>query len=62
LRIDLAGALDTGPAIVRIDALHVGQIGVDGVGVDIDEAGSSGQLSVDDGLRATGGMGRFPLD
>jgi hypothetical protein len=39
---------------VRIGASQVGQIDVDGVGVDIDEAGGFGQLNVDDRLRATG--------
>ena len=54
LRFGVAGALDAGPAIVRIASSQVGQIDVDGVGVDIDEAGGVGQLSVDDRLRATG--------
>ena len=54
LRFGLAGALNAGPAIVRIGASQVGQIDVDGVGVDIDEAGGFGQLNVDDRLRATG--------
>jgi hypothetical protein len=62
LRFGLAGALDVGPAILRIGALQVGQIDVDGVGVDIDESGGVGQLSVNDGLRVTGGTGGSCLD
>jgi hypothetical protein len=61
LRFGLAGALDAGPAIVRIGASQVGQIDVDGMCVDIDEAGGVSQLSVDGWLRATGGIGRFRL-
>jgi hypothetical protein len=61
LRFGLTGALDTGPAVVRIDASQVGQISVDGMGVDIDEAGGDGQLSVDGWLRATGVMVGFHL-
>ena len=61
LRIGFIDALDAGPAIVGVDASQVGQISVDGMCVDIDEAGSDGQLSVDDWLRATGGTGRFCL-
>jgi hypothetical protein len=62
LRFGLAGALDAGPAIVRIDASQVGQITVDGMRVDIDEAGRDGQLSVDGWLRATGGWLGFTHD
>jgi hypothetical protein len=36
------GALDARPAVVRIGAPQVGQIIVDGVGVDIDEACAGG--------------------
>jgi hypothetical protein len=61
LRLGLAGALDAGPAIVRIDPSQVGQISVDGMCVDIDEAGRDGQLSVDGWLRATGVMVGFCL-
>ena len=57
LRFGLAVALEAGPAIVRIDASQVGQLSVDGVGVDIDEAGGDSQLSVDGWLRATGDRG-----
>jgi hypothetical protein len=49
VRLGLAGALDAGPAVVRIGALQVGQIIIDGVSVDIDEAWVGGLLSVDDG-------------
>ena len=42
LRFGLIGALDAGPAIVRIDASQVRQISVDGMCVDIDEAGVGG--------------------
>jgi hypothetical protein len=48
LCVGLAGALDARPAIVRIGASQVGQIDVDGMCVDIDEADGVGQLSVDD--------------
>ena len=61
LRLGFTDALDDGPSIVRIDPSKVRQISVDGMCVDIDEAGSDGQLSVDDWLRATGGTGRFCL-
>ena len=54
LRIGFIDALDAGPAIVGVDASQVGQISVDGMCVDIDEAGGIGRLSVDDWLRATG--------
>lgn len=54
LRVGLTGALDTRPAIVRIGASQVGQIDVDRMCMDVDEAGGVGQLSVDDWLRATG--------
>ena len=47
VRLGLAGALDAGPAVVRIGAPQVGQIIVDGVGVDIDEALVGGSVSVD---------------
>jgi|HubBroStandDraft_3_1064219.scaffolds.fasta_scaffold590972_2 hypothetical protein len=62
LRFGLTGALDAGPAIVRIDASQVRQISVDGMCVDIDEAGGDGQLSVDGWLRATGVMVGFHQD
>ena len=58
LRFGFIGALDAGPAIVRIDASQVGQLGVDGMCVNIDEAGGDSQLSVDGWLRATGDRGR----
>ena len=61
LRFGLTGALDAGPVIVRIDASQVGQISVDGMCVDIDEAGGDGQLSVDGWLRATDVMVGFRL-
>jgi hypothetical protein len=61
LRFGLAGPLDAGPAIVRIDASQVGQISVDGMRVDIDEAGGDGQLSIDGRLPATGVMVGFRL-
>jgi hypothetical protein len=38
VRLGLAGALDAGPAVVRVRAPQVGQISVDGVAVDIDDA------------------------
>jgi hypothetical protein len=59
LRLGLAAALDAGPAIVRIGVSQVRQINVDGMCVNVDEAGGDGQLSVDGWLRATGEMGRF---
>jgi hypothetical protein len=37
-RLGVVGAVDAGPAVLRIGALQVGQLIVDGVGVDIDEA------------------------
>jgi hypothetical protein len=59
LRLSFVGAFDDRPAIVRIDASQVRQLSVDGMCVDIDEAGGDGQLSVDGWLRATGETGRF---
>jgi hypothetical protein len=56
LRFSFAGALDAGPAILRIGASQVGQIDIDGVGVDIDESGGVGQLSVNGRLHTTGLM------
>ena len=38
VRLGVAGAVDAGPAVVRVGAPQVGQFVVDGVGVDIDEA------------------------
>ena len=61
LRLGFICALDDGPAIVRIDASQVGQISVDGMRVDIDEAGGDGQLSIDGRLPATGVMVGFRL-
>jgi hypothetical protein len=58
----LTGALDAGPAIMRIDASQVGQISVDGMCVDVDETGGDGQLSVDGWLRATSGWSGFTHD
>jgi hypothetical protein len=37
IRLGLAGAVDAGPAIVRVASSQVGQIDVDGVGMDIDD-------------------------
>jgi hypothetical protein len=51
----LAGALEAGPVVARIAASQIGKVNVDGVGVDIDEAGRDGQLSGDGRLRATVG-------
>jgi hypothetical protein len=62
LRFGLIGVLNDGPAIVWIDASQVGQITVDGMCVDIDEAARDGQLSVDGWLRATGGWLGFTHD
>ena len=59
LRLGFIGALNDGPAIARIDASQVGQITVDGMCVDIDEAGGDGRLSVDGRLRATSVMVRL---
>jgi hypothetical protein len=39
LCLGFIGALNDGPAVVRIGAFQVGQISVDGMCVDIDEAG-----------------------
>jgi hypothetical protein len=61
LRLGFIGALDDGPAIVRIDPSQVGQISVDGVRVDIDEVGADCRLSVDGWLPATGAMAGFRL-
>jgi hypothetical protein len=61
LRFGFIGALDDGPAIMRIDLSQVGQISVDGMSVDIDEAGGDSQLSVDGRLPATGAMAGFRL-
>jgi hypothetical protein len=47
VRLGVAGAVDAGPAVVRISAPQVGQFIIDGVGVDIDDA--CGWLGVDDG-------------
>lgn len=43
----LARALDTGPAVSRIAPSQIWQVDVDGVGMDIDEAGASGSVNVD---------------
>jgi hypothetical protein len=47
MRPGLAGAIEAGPVVVRIGAPQIGQIGVDGVGVDVDEAPAGGSVSVD---------------
>jgi hypothetical protein len=47
LGLGFIGALNGGPTIVRIDASQVGQITIDGVCVDIDEAGGDGRLGLD---------------
>jgi hypothetical protein len=47
IRLGLAGAVDAGPAVVRIGAPQIGQIIVDGVGMDVDEARVGGSVSVD---------------
>jgi hypothetical protein len=47
VRVGLAGAIDGGPAVVWISLPQIRQIGVDGVGVDIDEACAGGSVSVD---------------
>jgi len=40
--LGLAGVLDAGPEVVRTGSPQIRQILVDGVGVDIDEAGAGG--------------------
>ena len=47
VRFGLARAVDAGPGVVRIGPPQIRQIVVDGVGVDIDEAGAGGWVSVD---------------
>jgi hypothetical protein len=42
VRLGVVGAVDAGPAVVRIGAPQIRQIIVDGVGVDIDEACAGG--------------------
>jgi hypothetical protein len=51
VRLGLAGAIDAGPTIVRVGAPQVGQIGVDGVGMDIDDGWE--WLGVDGGSART---------
>lgn len=48
-RLGLADPLDAGPQVVRIGRAQIRQGLIDGVGVDIDEAGAGGRLSVDGG-------------
>ena len=48
VRLGITGAVDAGPEVVRIGEPKIQQLIVDGVGVDIDEAGVGGYLSVDD--------------
>jgi hypothetical protein len=47
IRLGLAGAVDAGPAVVRISTPQVEQIIVDGVGMDVDDVCAGGSVSVD---------------
>jgi hypothetical protein len=42
VRLGITSAVDAGPEVVRIGASKIQQLIVDGVGVDIDEAGMGG--------------------
>jgi hypothetical protein len=47
VRLGVAGAVDAGPAVVRVGAPQIRQVIVDGVGVDIDEPCACESVSVD---------------
>jgi len=46
-RLVFADALDVGPAVILTALTQIWQVLVDGVGMDIDDAGGGGSVSVD---------------
>jgi hypothetical protein len=56
----LTDALDAGPAVVRIGPLQIRQIDVHRVGVDVDEPGVRGPVSVDGAAPNVMRVGRYP--